>query len=230
MKMFVTNKKSNPGDDHKYSRKFQGMATGMILSLAAITMLSACGGGNSYSGTPTPTPTPSPTSAPAWNGYGHDAQHSDLGPTVAQGGVAAQNLGQIVWETSIDLVPDQTTAIHYGSPMITAKNTVMVPIKTTLGGGFQLQAMQGSNGQKTWNVPSDYILPAHTWIPSYGATLTSANRVYMPGAGGKVMYIDNPDATTVTPQTTVFYGASAYAASPAAFNSNVTINTPITSD
>lgn len=226
--MSVPNKKIKEDSTRKYPQKYQKLIK-TLLPLGVAMLVTSCGGGGGGGGSPV-TPPPVNTNGPAWSGYGHDAQHTDLAPTAAQGGVAAQNLGQIVWETSVDLAPNPNAPVHYGSPMITAKNTVVVPVKTTLTGGFQLQALQGGNGQKMWTATSDYIPPTYNWISPFGATLTSSNRIYMAGAGGKVIYIDNPDAATVSPQSLVFYGANAYNAAPAAFNSSVTINTPITAD
>lgn len=214
------------------SRKSGRLARATIISLAMVSALDSCGGGGGGSGSTNPPPPPSPVSGPAWNGYARDAQHSDLGLTLAQGGVAAQNLTQIAWEASVDLSPPNsaTTAIHYGSPAITSSNTVVVPVKTTATGNFRIDAKAGSNGAMLWSAVSDYILPAHDWIPSFGITLTPQNRVYMPGSGGKIFYRDNPDSTSGTLQTLVFYGASTYSSASANFDSNVFINTPITSD
>ncbi len=210
--------------------------TGAALTLAIVAALAACGGGgggggSSGSGSSSGSGnTPPPVNGPAWNGYARDAQHSDLAPTLAQGGVTAQNLGQIAWEVKIDAAIDSSTAIHYGSPMITSTNTVLIAVKTQSGGGFQMQAHAGASGSQIWSANSDYVIPPHQWIPSFGSTLTQGNRVYMPGAGGKVYYMDNPDSAGGTLQTAVFYGASNYANSPSSYDSTVFINTPITAD
>ncbi|HEX7644326.1 MAG TPA: hypothetical protein VF472_19135 [Burkholderiaceae bacterium] len=203
--------------------------TGLVMAIVAA--LAACGGGGGGGGNPGGTSNPPPVTAGfAWNGYARDAQHSDLAPTLAQGGVTAQNLGQIAWEVSIDANIDQTTAIHYGSPMITANNTVLIAVKTQTGGGFQMQARSAAKGALVWSANSDYVVPPHQWIPSFGSTLTPGNRLYMPGSGGKIYYMDNPDSAGGTMQTIVFYGASSYSAAPSSFDGTVYINTPITSD
>jgi len=216
--------------------KSGGFAATVCLALSAAVLLNACGGGGGNGGSTGGGGTPPPigVNGPAWYGFARDAQHSDLGLTLAQGGVAAQNLTQIAWETSIDLAPVTTAATHYGTPMITSKNTVLVPVKTTTAGAFQMEARQGGNGKLVWTATSDYLfptfLPNYNWLPSFGATLTPANRMYMPGAGGKVLYVDNPDGATATTQSLVFYGANTYAAASANFDASVYINTPITSD
>jgi len=114
--------------------------------------------------------------------------------------------------------------------VITARNTVLVPVKTGANQGFRLEAHAGANGSLIWSADSDYILPAHDWVPSFNVALTTGNRIYMPGAGGKLFFRDGADAATGTMQTAVFYGATAYDAAPATFNATVTINTPLTID
>jgi hypothetical protein len=191
--------------------------------------LACCGGGSSS----TPPPPPPPMiSGPAWSGFARDPQHSALGATAAQGGVAAQALNRIVWTTSVDLAPPPaSTPIHYGAALISGNNTVIVPVKTTASGSFTMQAMNGYSGQSIWSASSDYVLPVTTgWIPPLGATLTPGGRLYFPGSGGKVFYRDNPDSASGSVQSLVFYGARVYAANAATFNAAVFINTPITSD
>ena len=121
--------------------------------------------------------------------------------------------------------------IHYGSPVISARNTVLVPLKSTAAGGFRIEARAGENGALLWSEATDYRLPSGAfWTPSYNLTLTASNRVYAPGAGGKLVFRENVDAATGPMQTAVFYGAANYAASAAAYDTSVYINTPLTSD
>jgi hypothetical protein len=216
------------------------IVSGAGLTVAVLAALAACGGGGGGSGGGSSGSSSSgggnsggttPVTGPAWSGYARDAQHSDLAPTLAQGGVTAQNLGQIAWEVPIDTNVDNTVPIHYGSPMITTNNTVLVAVKTQTDGGFQMQAHTAAKGALVWSANSDYVLPPHGWIPSFGSTLTPGNRLYMPGAGGKVYYTDSPDsAGGSSMKTAVFYGASAYSGASATYDSTVYINTPITSD
>jgi hypothetical protein len=107
---------------------------------------------------------------------------------------------------------------------------VVVPVKTGAGGGFRIEARSGTNGGLSWSAGSDYMLPPHNWVPSYNLALDAANRLYAPGAGGKLLTKQDADAASGTLQTNVFYGASAYAANAAAFDASVFINTPITVD
>jgi hypothetical protein len=85
---------------------------------------------------------------------------------------------------------------------------------------------------------TDYILPpyqsAGDWTPSCGIALTPANRLYFPGAGGTVYYRDSPDLATASGTGQIaFYGMSGsngYLLNEAAYQANVQINTPLTSD
>jgi hypothetical protein len=198
-----------------------------ILAVPLACLLASCGGGG---GSAPSMPPPPIITGPAWSGFARDEQHSALGLTTAQGGVAAQSLGRIVWTSSVDLAPP-TTPIHYGSPLISGHNTVIVPVKTTASGSFVVQARSGYDGSLIWSAPTDYIVaPYSSWFPSFGVTLTAAARLYMPGSGGKVLYRDNADSASGSVQSLVFYGASVYAAAPASFDASVFVNTPITSD
>src|SRR5205085_4385535 len=106
---------------------------------------------------------------PAWMGYGRDAQHTAISP------FASQPLKNIHWQTPVDLSPQYSgndLFIHYGSPVITQANTVILPLKTGATGGFAVEGLSGQNGAVKWTQASDYILPPHKWVPSYGPTLT----------------------------------------------------------
>ena len=199
------------------------------LGLACAAAITACGGGGGSSDVTEPEPPPAAAvDGPAWWGFARDAQHSALGA------VATQDLNRIRWSRPIDLAPQYRPSgallIHYGSPVITSHNTVVVPVKTGATGGFRFEALSGGNGSLIWSAVSDYVLPAHNWVPSYNLALNANNRLHAPGAGGKLLVRDNADAATGTIGKLVFYGAAAYDAAPAAFDATVFINTPITID
>jgi hypothetical protein len=167
---------------------------------------------------------------PVWAGYAGDAQHS------AVSSVASDSLSTILWQTPVDLDPQYSGGnlfIHYGSPLVTQSDTIIVPVKTGASGGFKVQALNGATGASIWSQTTDYILPSPPggWIPSYGPTLTPSNRLYFAGAGGTVYYRDSPDSAVpgATGQL-AFYGMSTYGSNTAAHNTNVIIDTPITSD
>src|SRR6266550_8098454 len=78
-----------------------------------------------------------------WPVYAHDSQHSCLSS------VASQKPQFIRWSTPVDLNPQYSgndLFIHYVSPVITADNTVIVPVKTGATGGFRVEAHRGSDG------------------------------------------------------------------------------------
>jgi glucose/arabinose dehydrogenase len=168
------------------------------------------------------------TATPAWAGYAGNSQHTAVSAN------ASQALQTIAWQTPVDLAPQYSgdkLFIHYGSPLVTAANTVIVPVKTEASGGFEVEAIDGASGAVKWMQTSDYVLPPHNWTPSYAPTLTPANRLYFAGSGGTIYYIDSPDASgTRTVGQLAFYGLANYTANKAAFDGSVFINTPITSD
>ena len=166
---------------------------------------------------------------PVWAGYAGDAQHTALSS------IASQSLDSIHWQTPVDLDPQLTPSgellIHYGSPVITQNNTVIVPVKTGATDGFQLSAFNGATGASLWTLPTDYTLGPHGWTPPYAPTLTPNQTLYYAGAGGTVLSVSNPQsATPGAPTRTAFFGNTAYNNNPSLYNGNVFINTPITSD
>lgn len=163
----------------------------------------------------------------SWSGHGHDPQHSGLSA------VASQPLDRIRWQTPVDLDPQYTGTtlyIHYGSPLITRQNTVILPVKTGATDGFRIEARAGADGALIWSQATDYTLPPHGWIPPCGPALTPKNRLWFPGAGGTVRFRDTPDAATGATGQVAFYGLANYQAATATFDANVQISTPMTTD
>jgi hypothetical protein len=207
-----------------------------LAMLSSSALLASCGGGGGGGGspapaptpTPTPTPTPAPVTGPAWFSYGHDAQHT------AVSAIAAQNLGRIAWSSAVDLAPQYTSGgallTHYGSPVVSTHNTVVIPVKTTALGGYRVEGRDGATGTLLWSVATDYVAPPHNWMPPYNVLLTQLGRVYAPQAGGRLMARDDADAASSTAASHVFYGAAAYTANSAAFDASVFICTPLTAD
>ena len=163
-----------------------------------------------------------------WSGYAHDPQHTALSAN------QAQSVHSIHWQTPVDLNPpgggQGGLLIHYGSPIVTAGNTVIVPVKTGATDGFQLQAFNGATGSPIYTLPTDYSLPAHAWIPPYAPTLSLGSRLYYAGAGGTIYYRDLPDAPTGPTGHIAFYGMDLYASNQSVLNSTVHISTPLTAD
>ena len=154
------------------------------------------------------TPSLATAQTAAWSGYAGNAQHT------ANSAVASQTLGGIRWQTSMDLAPQYSgndLLIHYGSPSVTAANTVVVPVKTGATDGFRIEGRSGTTGALLWTQNTDYTLPPHDWTPSYSPTIAPGNKVYYPGAGGTVYTRGNLDsAGATTPTQLAFFGNSTY--------------------
>src|SRR3954470_23098549 len=70
--------------------------------------------------------------------FGGNPQHTSIYQP------AAQNLNRIIWSTDIDL-HDSFGGAHYSPPVITAANTVVIPVKTATD-GFVINALNSSGG------------------------------------------------------------------------------------
>jgi Bacterial Ig-like domain (group 3) len=145
--------------------------------------------------------------------------------------VPAQNLNVIKWSANIDL--NNVSTAHYGSPLVTAGNTVLAPVKIA-NNGFRVDAFNGNNGAFKYSVSTDYVLPSFSWIPVYNPCITTGSfgtRMYYAGLGGTIWHIDNPDSNTPGPPIReAFYGTVAYNSNPSGYNNTIFINTPITAD
>ncbi|MBX3028270.1 dockerin type I repeat-containing protein [bacterium] len=161
-----------------------------------------------------------------WPTFAANPQHTSLS------NAAAQPLQTIRWSTPVDLAPPTgSILIHYGSPLVTPGNTVVVPVKTGSSGGYRVEARRAGDGVVRWSADTDYILPPHTWTPSYSPTLTADQRVYFAGAGGTVYFRDAADSDGSLPiSQRAFYGLASYQAARASFDATVFIDTPITAD
>src|SRR5215471_7269546 len=85
-----------------------------------------------------------------WNEHARDSQHTALSA------VASQPLNAVHWQTPVDLNPQYSNGellIHYGSPLATPANTLIVPVKTNALGGFRLEGRNGSTGSLIWMQP-----------------------------------------------------------------------------
>lgn len=161
-----------------------------------------------------------------WMGYGNDPQHTALSTT------GAQPLQQVLWQTPVDYHYGGQLA-HYGSPLITGANTVLVPVRNDAF-GWQVEARSGSTGNLLWTQTSDYTPPSNGWLVPYSPTLApigGSTRLYYAGSGGTVYYrdaLDSPGA--VAPTQLAFYGIDTYRGNRSLYDDNLRINTPITAD
>jgi hypothetical protein len=210
----------------------------LMVGAVAAGVLQACGGGgsasNSTSGESSGTGGGFPAGPPAWPGHGGNAQHT------AQAPVASKALQRILWSMPIDTnvvkLNGSVLLTHYGSPVISGGNTVVVPVKTSdtaayaAGGNFMVSARRGADGLELWRLTTDYVAPLRTWTVPMNLALDSNNRLYVPGAGGRLWVRANVDQAGVSVESIAFYGNANYDANSGAFNANVIINTPLTVD
>ncbi|HSB24546.1 MAG TPA: hypothetical protein VLE94_15710 [Burkholderiaceae bacterium] len=202
-----------------------------LLLAGAGGILAGCGGDPSppNPGLPLlPRPPVVPVDGPPWLGFAGDAQHSALGR------IGTQQMRGFYWYTPVDMNPVYSGGAlltHYGSPLITRSNTVLVPVKIGVNQTFRVQGRVGATGDLLWQLTSDYIVPPARWIAGINPALSPDSlKMAMPLIGGRVQVRDNPDDTTGAVNNVAFYGDLAYAAAPAAFNAAVFINTPLTYD
>ncbi len=161
--------------------------------------------------------------AQAWLTHSHDEQHTALST------VQSQPLSKIHWHTPVDLVPPQGEIfIHYGSPLVTAANTVIVPVKTG-NNSFRVQAMNGATGKKVWQLNTGWQAPGATFTPGLGPTI-SGNTLYIPDIAGRVIARPNPDLKKQKASKLYFYGVKNFKKDRTAYEQNVQINTPLTTD
>ncbi|HLX83678.1 MAG TPA: hypothetical protein VKR59_07260 [Terriglobales bacterium] len=159
----------------------------------------------------------------AWLTHSHDEQHSALST------VEAQPLSTIHWHTPVDLAPPQGEIfIHYGSPLVTAANTVVVPVKTG-SNSFRVEAHNGVTGKRIWTQNTGYQAPSADFMPGLGPTI-SGNQLFVPDIAGRVLVRQNPDLAKGTVTRLYFYGAANYRKAPTVYAANVQIDTPLSTD
>src|SRR5271167_205885 len=159
----------------------------------------------------------------AWLTHSHDEQHTALST------VQSQSLDTLHWHTPVDLHPPQGTIyIHYGSPLVTAANTVIVPVKTGTN-SFRVEAHNGGSGKRLWMLKTGWQAPGADFIPGLGPTI-SGNQLFVPDIAGRVLVRQNPDQAKGTVTRLYFYGVKNYRKDPTAYQQNVQIDTPLTTD
>lgn len=123
---------------------------------------------------------------------------------------------------------DGEILIHYGSPLVTAANTVIVPVKTGAN-SFRVEAHEGATGKKVWSQVTGYQAPSAGFIPALGAALFG-DQVLVPDIAGRVLVREDPDLAKGSVTRLYFYGKKNYEANPQIYQQNVQINTPLTVD
>jgi hypothetical protein len=168
-----------------------------------------------------------------WAGFAENAQHTAL---VSK---PPQPLKRIRWRTKIDLAPVlvvKALLAHYASPMITAANTVLVPVRISAKAGFRVVAYSGATGARRWSLDTDYRPPLIS-PPGYGGTiftpplpaaLTPSTTLAVAGAGGTVLMRAHANRAAGAVQRRVFYGAAQWKAHRSVYDNAVRISTPLT--
>jgi hypothetical protein len=158
-----------------------------------------------------------------WLTHSHDEQHTALST------VQSQPLTKIHWHVPVDLFPPQGEIfIHYGSPLVTAANTVIVPVKTGTN-SFRVEAHNGATGKRMWVQNTHYQAPEASFVPGLGPTISS-NQLFIPDMGGRVLVRPNPDQAKGAATHLTFYGKKNYGKNPTVYQQNVQIDTPLTTD
>src|SRR5580704_4997043 len=123
-----------------------------------------------------------PGAAVEWAGFAGNAQHTAVAMK------PPQPFDKIRWRAKVDLAPqlvDGELLIHYGSPMITAANTVLVPTRVSAKGGFRVVAYSGTSGKRRWSLNTDYRMLANglgAFTPPLPAVLTPSKTLAVAGA------------------------------------------------
>ena len=159
----------------------------------------------------------------AWPTASHDPQHT------AVSAAKSQALKSIHWHVPVDLAPPAgEITVHYGSPLVTEANTVIVPVKTGAN-SFRVEARNGVTGTRLWGFKTGYQAPSASFIPGLGPTI-SGNQLFVPDNAGRVLVRQNPDQALGSITHLYFYGAKNYRANPTVYQQNVQIDTPLTTD
>jgi hypothetical protein len=159
----------------------------------------------------------------AWLTHSHDEQHTALST------VGSQALDTIHWHVPVDLFPPQgEILVHYGSPLVTAANTVIVPVKTGTD-SFRVEAHNGATGKLLWKQKTGWQAPEADFIPGLGPTIFG-NQLFVPDIAGRVLVRENPDQAKGAVTRLYFYGAKNYRKNKTAYEQNVQIDTPLTTD
>ncbi|HYB98865.1 MAG TPA: hypothetical protein VEC57_06975 [Candidatus Limnocylindrales bacterium] len=166
--------------------------------------------------------------APYWGTAGRNSQHTAIGD------VATRPLTRILWKLRVDRRPQYTRRgsllAHYGSPLITQANTVVVPVKLGVDGKFRVVAVDGTDGRRRWSRRSDYVIPPHRWLPTFSPVLSSTDKLWIPAAGGTVLTRTLVDEHGGQIERRAYYGLENYLSDRTAFRDSVFINTPLTAD
>ena len=169
------------------------------------------------------------TAGVEWAGFAGNAQHT------AVASVRPQPFKRIRWRAKVDRSPYVQGQIvsNYGSPMITAANTVLVPTRISAKAGFRVIAYSGVSGERRWSLDTDYrpsvfAHAATNATPALPAVLTASGTLVVAGAGGTVLLRGHANLRAGSVRRLVFYGAAQWKAHRSAYDKAVQITTPLT--
>jgi hypothetical protein len=168
-----------------------------------------------------------------WAGFAENAEHTAV---VSK---QPQPLKRIRWRAKVDRAPvliAKALLAHYGSPMITTANTVLVPTRVSAKAGFRVVAYSGATGARRWSLATDYrppsINPPGTrsidFTPPLPAALTPSTTLAVAGVGGTVLMRAHANLAAGAVQRRVFYGAAQWKAHRSVYDKAVRISTPLT--
>ena len=118
--------------------------------------------------------------------------------------------------------------VSYEITLVTAANTVIVPVKTGTN-SFRVEARNGATGKRVWLVKTGWQAPEADFVPGLGPTI-SGNQLFVPDIAGRVLVRQNPDQVKGAVTRLYFYGVKNYRKNPTAYQQNVQIDTPLTTD
>ena len=166
------------------------------------------------------------TQSSGWFTHGRNFQHT------ASSSVPSQLLRRIHWQSQVDLHPEFTSGelfIHYGSPLVTPSNTVILPVRAEKQ-RFRIEARDGANGELIWDATIGFRPAPAAFTPSYGPVLRKDGAVVFPEKGGVIGTREQADHAEGEVQRLAFYGIDYYKANKSVYDKYVMINTPLTSD
>jgi hypothetical protein len=162
-----------------------------------------------------------------WAGFGGNAQHTAVAVT------RPQPFTRVRWKAKVDQVPvskDEVLGIHYGSPMITAGNTVLVPTRVSVKAGYRVVAYSGTNGARRWSLDTDWQPSPRDFgfTPPLPAVVTRSASLAVAGAGGTILMRGHANQAKASESRLVFYGAGQWKAHKSVYDKEVQVTTPIT--
>jgi hypothetical protein len=165
-----------------------------------------------------------------WAGFAGNDQHTAIASA------RPQPFTRIRWKAKVDRQPvrnNEVLSIHFGSPMITAANTVLVPTRISPKAGFRVVAYSGSNGTRRWTLNTDWRQAPQAsagfgFAAPLPAVLTPSATLAVAGAGGTILLRAHANLNAGSVRRIAFYGTAQWKAHQAAYDKAVQISTPLT--